>query len=60
MSPNETEQTGSDKIGMNPQIEQDRQSIISAREKGLGATFKTFVRLSGPGWCARRIFLKSA
>jgi len=64
MAPNETvrkdsigEQTGSDKIGMNPQIEKDRQSIISAREKGRGATFKTFIRLSGPGWLQSGITL---
>jgi Mn2+/Fe2+ NRAMP family transporter len=42
---------------MNPRIEQDRQSIISAREKGWGATFKTFVRLSGPGWLQSGITL---
>jgi Mn2+/Fe2+ NRAMP family transporter len=64
MSPNEAEQvlaagSGSEQqvMHMNPRIEQDRQSIISAREKGLGATFKTFVRLSGPGWLQSGITL---
>jgi len=31
-------------------IERDREMILAAREKGGGALFKTFVRLSGPGW----------
>jgi Mn2+/Fe2+ NRAMP family transporter len=37
-------------MGMNPRIEKDRQLLLDAREKGRWATFKTFVRLSGPGW----------
>jgi len=64
MSPNEAEQgsaagSGSEQqvMHMNPRIEQDRQSIINAREKGLGATFKTFIRLSGPGWLQSGITL---
>ncbi len=67
MSPSEAEsgksscRTGSGSeqqvMHMNPQIEQDRQSIINAREKGLGATFKTFIRLSGPGWLQSGITL---
>jgi Mn2+/Fe2+ NRAMP family transporter len=55
MSPNETE--GSPPQGqeqqvmhMNPRIEKDRQSIVTARQKGTGAIVKTFLRLSGPGW----------
>ncbi len=35
---------------MNPRIEKDRQMIVEARRKGTGATVKTFLRLSGPGW----------
>jgi Mn2+/Fe2+ NRAMP family transporter len=35
---------------MNPRIEKDRQMIVDARRKGTGATVKTFLRLSGPGW----------
>ena len=31
-------------------IEQDRDSIRVARQKGPGAMLKTFIRLSGPGW----------
>jgi len=31
-------------------IEQERQLIYAARQKGRWATFKSFVRLSGPGW----------
>jgi len=34
----------------NPQIERDRRMIVEARAKGPGAMFKTFVKLSGPGW----------
>ena len=42
---------------MNPRIEKDRQMISSAREKGRGAIFKTFARLSGPGWLQSGITL---
>jgi hypothetical protein len=35
---------------MNPLIEKDRQSILDAQKKGKGAVFKTYLRLSGPGW----------
>jgi len=35
---------------MNPRIEKDRQSILDAQKKGKGAVFKTYLRLSGPGW----------
>jgi len=35
---------------MNPRIEKDRQSIVTARQKGTGALVKTYLRLSGPGW----------
>ncbi|MHC4740441.1 MAG: divalent metal cation transporter [Planctomycetota bacterium] len=35
---------------MNPRIEKDRQSILEAQKKGKGALFKTYLRLSGPGW----------
>ncbi len=35
---------------MNPRIEKDRQSILDAQKKGKGAIFKTYLRLSGPGW----------
>ncbi len=55
MSPNETEQSppqGQEQqvMHMNPRIEKDRQSIVTARQKGTGAIVKTFLRLSGPGW----------
>jgi len=35
---------------MNPRIEKDRQSILDAQKKGKGTLFKTYLRLSGPGW----------
>jgi Mn2+/Fe2+ NRAMP family transporter len=35
---------------MNPRIEKDRQSILDAQKKGKGSVFKTYLRLSGPGW----------
>ena len=58
MSPNETEQSplkppqGQEQqvMHMNPRIEKDRESIVTARQKGTGAIVKTFLRLSGPGW----------
>ena len=34
----------------NTQIERDREMILTSRAQGRGALFKTFVRLSGPGW----------
>jgi len=42
---------------MNPRIERDRQMIVDARARGRGAMFKTFVRLSGPGWLQSGITL---
>ena len=42
---------------MNPRIEKDRQSILDAQKKGKGAVFKTYVRLSGPGWLQSGITL---
>ncbi len=53
----ENGETQQEVMHMNPRIEQDRQSIISAREKGWGTTFKTFIRLSGPGWLQSGITL---
>jgi Mn2+/Fe2+ NRAMP family transporter len=55
MAPNETEQSPSQPQAqqvthMNPRIEKDRQSNVTARQKGTGAVVKTFLRLSGPGW----------
>jgi len=35
---------------MNPRIEKDRESIVTARQKGTGALVKAYLRLSGPGW----------
>ena len=35
---------------MNPRIEKDRQSILDAQKKSKGTLFKTYLRLSGPGW----------
>ena len=53
----ENGETQQEVMHMNPRIEKDRQSIIDAREKGRGATFKTFIRLSGPGWLQSGITL---
>jgi len=38
-------------------VEVDRQAIIAAREKGTGATLKTYTKLSGPGWMQGAITL---
>jgi hypothetical protein len=46
MAPEETQQV----THMNPRIEKDRQSIMTAHQKGTGAIIKTYLRLSGPGW----------
>jgi len=42
---------------MNPRIEQDRQMLAAAREKGRWALCRTFLRLSGPGWLQSGITL---
>jgi len=42
---------------MNPRIEKDRQLIETAKQKGLGATFMTYLKLSGPGWLQSGITL---
>ena len=39
------------------QVEQDRQAILDAKQKGSLATFLTFSRLSGPGWLQGAITL---
>lgn len=39
------------------EIEQDRAAIREARSKGAGATLKTYLRLSGPGWLQSAITL---
>lgn len=41
----------------NTTIEKNRQAIITARQQGLGATLKTYTRLSGPGWLQSAITL---
>ncbi|MBN2138463.1 MAG: divalent metal cation transporter [Sedimentisphaerales bacterium] len=54
MSPNEAEQGSGgpqqEVMHMNPRIEKDRQSILDAQRTGKGALFRTYLRLSGPGW----------
>jgi len=42
---------------MNPRIEKDRQLILDAQKKGKGAIFKTYLKLSGPGWLQSGITL---
>jgi Mn2+/Fe2+ NRAMP family transporter len=50
-------QSGQPVMHMNPRIEKDRQMILDAQKKGRGALFKTFLRLSGPGWLQSGITL---
>jgi len=42
---------------MNPRIEKDRQLILDSQKKGKGALFKTYLKLSGPGWLQSGITL---
>ena len=44
-------------IGQNPHIEEQRQKLRDAREKGGGALLGQFVRFSGPGWLQSAITL---
>ena len=39
------------------QVEQDRQAILEAKQKGTLATLMTYARLSGPGWLQGAITL---
>ena len=41
----------------NSNIEKQRELILAAEKKGKGATYKTYVRLSGPGWLQSAITL---
>jgi len=41
-------------------VEDDRQLIVAARQKGKGAILKTFVKLSGPGWLQSGITIGGA
>jgi len=50
MAANESGAGGKAVMHMNPRIEQDRRLILDARAQGRGATFKAFLKLSGPGW----------
>lgn len=40
-----------------PNIQKEREMIVRARTQGIGALFKSFVRLSGPGWLQSAITL---
>jgi Mn2+/Fe2+ NRAMP family transporter len=42
---------------MNPRIEKDRQMILDAKKKGTGSLFRTYLKLSGPGWLQSGITL---
>ena len=42
---------------MNPRIEADRELILSSQKQGKLATFKTYAKLSGPGWLQSGITL---
>jgi Mn2+/Fe2+ NRAMP family transporter len=37
-------------VHANPQVQNDRELIVTARAKGRGALAKAFIKLSGPGW----------
>ena len=39
------------------QVEQDRQAILDAKQKGTLATLMTYAHLSGPGWLQGAITL---
>jgi len=54
MAPKEAQQQV---MHMNPRIEKDRQLILDSQKKGKGALFKTYVKLSGPGWLQSGITL---
>ena len=41
----------------NPQIEKDRELLVTARQRGRGALAKAFLKLSGPGWLQSGITL---
>jgi len=64
MASNETESSAGgvsaqeqEVMHMNPRIEKDRQLLVSAQKKGGIALFKTFIKLSGPGWLQSGITL---
>ena len=38
-------------------VEANREMIVDAQERGLGATLAAYTRLSGPGWLASAITL---
>ncbi len=50
-------QHGTQDINMNQRIENDRQMILDAQKKGGLSIFKTFIKLSGPGWLQSGITL---
>jgi len=61
MSPNEANQGsgGSEQqvMHMNPQIDKDRESLLTAEKQGRWPLLKVFMRLSGPGWLQSGITL---
>ena len=42
---------------LDPRLEADRSLLQDAQAKGMGATLKAFVKLSGPGWLQSAITL---
>ncbi len=67
MAPDKTQQNSVTSPQGQPQvtsvkhrIEDDRQLIMTARQKGRGAVLKTFIRLSGPGWLQSGITIGGA
>jgi len=60
MSPNESSQGSGahqEVMHMNPRIEKDRESLLTAEKQGRWPLFKVFMRLSGPGWLQSGITL---
>ena len=41
----------------NTEIDRERQLLLDAKQKGSWATFKSYIKLSGPGWLQSGITL---
>jgi len=57
MAPNGKEQASPNQTRMKGRIENDRELIVAAKQKGRAALVKTFLKLSGPGWLQSGITL---
>ena len=54
---NDSGQQGTQSINKTKEIDNERQMILDARKKGGFSIFKTYIRLSGPGWLQSGITL---